>query len=309
MKIQILMSTYNGARYLRTQLDSIIRQTIKEKRLLIRDDGSTDNTMEILHEYQEKYSWIKVYRGNNLGVQKSFFELIEKSDPMADYIAFADQDDDWLPEKLEHAVNKLKELSLINSKKPIPLLYCGGQIMVDEQLQPLDVTVSRVVRIPAFGNALVQNICTGCTAVINQNLAQLIRENIPVNTDAIVMHDWWLYLTASCFGEVFYDDVPYIRYRQHGKNAHGAILNKRTLFRYRLEQLTKPRGEIYKQVESFEITYRNKIKADQNKLIRDLINSKNNLLCRFLVATQKKYFRQKRSDDLVFRGIVLLGKL
>lgn len=307
--IQILMSTYNGARYIRTQLDSIVHQTVAEKTLLIRDDGSTDNTLDILHEYQEKYPWIEVYQGNNLGVQKSFFELIQKSNPLADYVAFADQDDDWLPEKLERAVDKLEEIAPANNTQEIPLLYCGSQIMVDEQLQPLDVTVSRVVRKSAFGNALVQNICTGCTAVINQKLAKLIRENMPVNIDAIVMHDWWLYLTASCFGDVYYDDVPYIRYRQHGKNAHGAILSKRKLFQYRIGQLMKPRGEIYRQVEEFERIYSNVIGTAYMKLIHDLTNSKCNLFGRLRVATKKEYFRQKCSDDLVFRGIVLLGKL
>lgn len=307
--IQILMSTYNGARYIRTQLDSIAYQTVAEKTLLIRDDGSTDDTLDILQEYQEKYPWIEVYQGNNLGVQKSFFELIRKSNPMADYVAFADQDDDWLPEKLERAVNKLEEIALANNMQEIPLLYCGSQIMVDEQLQPLDVTVSRVVRKPAFGNALVQNICTGCTAVINQKLAKLIRENMPVNIDAIVMHDWWLYLTASCFGDVYYDDVPYIRYRQHGKNAHGAILSKRKLLQYRIGQLMKPRGEIYRQVEEFERNYSDKIGNTHIKLIHGLVNSRNNLFGRLQVVMKKEYFRQKHMDDLVFRGIVLLGKL
>lgn len=313
MKVQILMSTYNGERYLRTQLDSIVRQTIEEKTLLIRDDGSTDNTMDILREYQERYAWIEVYQGNNLGVQKSFFELIEKSDPMADYIAFADQDDDWMPEKLERAVNKLREITLINNEEEFPLLYCGSQIMVDEQLQPLDVTVSRIVRKPAFGNALVQNICTGCTAVINQNLAKLIRENIPANIDAIVMHDWWLYLTASCFGEVYYDDVPYICYRQHGKNAHGAILSKRKLLQYRLGQLMKPRGEIYRQVEEFVVNFAEQMKRTEMrpkyKLIIRLLSSKVGLLGKLSVVFNNRLFRQKNQDDLIFRIITLIGKL
>lgn len=308
MKVQILMSTYNGARYIRTQLESIVRQTVEDKTLLIRDDGSTDNTVDILREYQEKFSWIEVYQGNNLGVQKSFFELIEKSDPMAEYVAFADQDDEWLPEKLERAVGKLEMLHL-NKKKRIPLLYCGSQIMVNDQLQPIDVNVSRAVRKPAFGNALVQNICTGCTAVINQELATLIRDNMPTEIDAIVMHDWWLYLTASCFGEVYYDDVPYIRYRQHGKNTHGAILSKRKLFQYRIGQLMKPRGEIYRQVEEFEKRYSYRLGTVHSNLILCLLESKNSLLGRLQVVMKKEYFRQKHSDDLVFRGIVLLGKL
>lgn len=307
MKIQILMSTYNGARYIRTQLDSIVQQTIRKKALLIRDDGSTDNTIDIIREYQIKYPWIEVYQGQNVGVQKSFFELIEKSDSTVDYIVFADQDDEWLPEKLERAVQKIEEQS--DKKTVRPLLYCGSQIMVDEQLRVLDVSVSRIIKKATFGNALVQNICTGCTAVMNQSLASLIRANIPANIDAIVMHDWWLYLVASCFGDVYYDDIPYIRYRQHGKNAHGAILNKRKLFQYRIGQLLKPRGEIYHQVEEFKRTYSDQMSISEIRLIQTLLSSKNSFVGRFKVVMNKEYFRQKISDDVVFRAIVLLGKL
>ena len=311
MKVQILMSTYNGARYLRTQLDSIVRQTIEEKTLLIRDDGSSDNTMDILHEYQAQYSWIKVYQGGNLGVQKSFFELIAKSDPLADYIAFADQDDEWLPEKLECAVYKLEACA--RDDKAVPLLYCGSQIMVDEELKPLDVTVSRIVRKASFGNALVQNICTGCTAVINQKLANLIKENMPVDIDAIVMHDWWLYLTASCFGSVVYDDISYIRYRQHGKNTHGAILNKRKLLMYRIGQLLKPRGEIYRQIREFSSDFAKQLNKpewrNQYKLINSLLSAESKVSGRLAVVFNKRFYRQKRQDDLVFRLITLIGKL
>lgn len=307
MKVQILMSTYNGARYIRTQLDSIVQQTIEEKSLLIRDDGSTDATVDIICEYQANYPWIEMYQGPNLGVQKSFFELIEKSDTEVDYIAFADQDDEWLPEKLERAVSTLE--TQYNKDEVPPLLYCGSQIMVDEHLKSLEASVSRIVRKPAFGNALVQNICTGCTAVINQSLATLIRKNIPSNIEAIVMHDWWLYLTASCFGDVYYDDVPYIQYRQHGKNTHGVILNKRKLFQYRLGQLLKPRGDIYNQVEEFKKVYSDKINSQKAKMVQVLLSSKNNLIGRFRVVVNKEYFRQKTSDDVVFRSIVLFGKL
>lgn len=103
MKIQILMSTYNGSRYIRTQLDSIIAQNIVNKELLIRDDGSTDDTVAIIEEYQRKYSWICYYKEKNVGVQKSFFDLLKQADSSADYIAFADQDDEWLPDKLKRS--------------------------------------------------------------------------------------------------------------------------------------------------------------------------------------------------------------
>ena len=312
MKIQILMSTYNGGRYIRTQLKSIVAQTIKNKTLLIRDDGSTDNTIEIIQEYQKQYPWIFYYQGKNIGVQKSFLELIQNSDPEADYIAFSDQDDEWLPEKLERAVECLQKLG--SAQEPsVPLLYCSDKIIVGEQLESLNVTVSRKVRKITFGNALVQNICTGCTAVMNHELKNIINKHFPVDAQNIIMHDWWLYLTACCFGKVYYDENAYIKYRQHGRNISGAIVNKKELLRYRIKQLGMPRGEIYRQVKIFQIYYSDILNlpeySSKVKAIHQLLDAETTINGKVRLALNRYFFRQKRIDDFVFRIIVLTGKL
>ena len=343
MKVQILMSVYNGSVYLKRQLESIIAQDIGGISLMIRDDGSTDSTSAIISEYRQKYPWIAYYRGKNVGVQRSFFDLIKSSDQSADYTAFADQDDVWLPEKLSRAVLCLEAIGGRNDdlacnpgfkfyldrgqssdceahiSVPVapdpatPLLYCGAQQMVGSDLKPIRATVTRIVRRPDFGNALVQNICTGCTAVANRALMDLLRTYPPENIKNIIMHDWWLYLSASCFGRVFYDDVAYIRYRQHGKNVCSAILDRRTLLCYRLGQLRKSRGEIYRQVGEFLKTYREKLTCeeleDQLCMIQNLLSAQNTLRGRLKVACSGRYFRQKPTDDLIFRGIVLIRKL
>lgn len=304
MKVQILMSTYNGGRYIRTQLDSIVAQNIENKSLLIRDDGSTDDTISIIHEYQKKYSWIVLQEGKNIGVQKSFFELISLSDESADFVAFADQDDQWLPMKLSMAVECLKTFS-----EKGPALYCSDKLIVGENLEDIDVTVSRVVRKATFGNALVQNICTGCTAVINKSLLLLLKQHMPVNPEAVIMHDWWLYLVASCFGEVYYDERAFIRYRQHGKNASGAMINKCALVKYRIAQLLKPRGELYRQIEEFSNVFNELISMKNHDMVCKILRSKYGVYSRIALALDRRFFRQKKSDDLVFRGIMLIGKL
>lgn len=308
MRIQILMSTYNGGQYIRTQLDSIINQSIENKSLLIRDDGSTDDTLDIIRDYQKVYPWIILREGENIGVQRSFFELIALADTTADFVAFADQDDQWLPEKLQVATGCLKAFS---DKKP--LLYCSDKLIVGKNLEEIHVTVSRVVKKITFGNALVQNICTGCTAVINRTLLLLLQQHIPKNPDVIIMHDWWLYLTASCFGDVYYDKRAFIRYRQHGNNTSGAMMNKHLLLKYRLNQLFQPRGELYLQIEEFQHDFCGELALSNYKqeygLINKLLYSKENLKGRFLVFIDKRYFRQKLMDDIIFRGIVLIGKL
>lgn len=308
MKIQILMSTYNGSRYIRTQLDSIIAQNIVNKELLIRDDGSTDDTVAIIEEYQRKYSWICYYKEKNIGVQKSFFDLLKQADSSADYIAFADQDDEWLPDKLKRAVGVLE-----NKDHPIPLLYCSNKIITDENLRPVHVTVTSPVKKTSFGNALVQNICTGCTAVINKSLLRILQENMPQNIDKVIMHDWWLYLTATCFGEVYYDQDSYIRYRQHGSNASGAIMNRRRLLCYRIKQLFCPRREIYRQNEEFLMTFKWKLKgakySEEYQLLTRIMGTKKSIYDRIKVACDRRYFRQKYGDDIIFRGILMIGKL
>lgn len=308
MKIQILMSTYNGSRYIRTQLESIVAQNIANKELLIRDDGSTDDTVSIIEEYQRRYSWIRYYREKNIGVQKSFFDLLKQADTSADYIAFADQDDEWLPDKLKKATEILE-----SRDHEIPLLYCSNKIITNENLQPVRVTVTSQVKKTSFGNALVQNICTGCTAVINQSMVRMLQENIPQDIDKVIMHDWWLYLTATCFGEVYYDKNSYIKYRQHGSNTSGAIMSKNSLFCYRIKQLFQPRGEIYRQNEAFLETYKWELKKkrylEEYYLLTHVLRSKKSIHDRIKVAFDRRYFRQKYEDDIIFRGILLIGKL
>lgn len=314
MKIQILMSTYNGGDYIRTQLDSMIAQDAGGKTLLIRDDGSTDHTVEMIKEYQAQHPWISYYKGENIGVQRSFLELMSQADETADYIAFADQDDEWLPDKLSRAVQCLEEMKIEgNLSQEAPLLYCSDKQIVGKNLEPLNVTVSRVVRKISFGNALVQNICTGCTAVANRALIDLIKRYPPKNPEHIVMHDWWLYLTASCFGEVYYDQEAHIRYRQHGGNTSGAMINRRRLLLYRMNQLMEPRGEIYRQAEAFGKCYSEKIRQpefhDRFVEVKKLLSAEKGWWNRLRVACDRNYFRQKRMDDLIFRWIILLGKL
>ena len=310
MKIQILMSVYNGEPYIRSQLDSIILQDITEKALLIRDDGSTDDTLSILKEYAARFPWISYYTGSNIGVQASFMDLIKKADPTFDYYAFSDQDDVWLPEKLSRAIQCLQKMPF---PETTPRLYCSAKQLVDQNLTPINDAVHQLVRKLTFGNALVQNICTGCTAVLNHALLDLIKKHPVAEMKNLIMHDWWFYLTASCFGKVFYDKEAYIRYRQHGANACGAMLSRKALLAYRLNELREPRGEIYRQVELFLETYQELLRLPQyrkNKVMAEqLLRSKTKRWERLKLAVDFRYFRQKLSDDLVFRGIVLIGKL
>ena len=143
-----------------------------------------------------------------------------------DYIAFCDQDDYWLPEKLNRAT---RVLNLFSSREKagqgeppgiddeLPLLYCGKPQLTDKELSPIGEDMKRNIR-PGFANALVENIVTGCTTVLNRSMYEMILKFLP---EYCIMHDWWMYLVASCFGRVLYDETPMIYYRQHENNVMG----------------------------------------------------------------------------------------
>lgn len=297
-KVQILMSTYNGEKYLKQQLDSILNQTYPNIYVLVRDDGSTDSTTAILQKYADAHENIMFYAGKNIGVIQSFFDLLRASDDTADFYGFADQDDVWLPQKIERAVEKLK---LKNTDKP--LLYCSDTNITDEQLHFLkkDDKEPR----PSWGNALVQNICTGCTAVINKELRDIVKGTRP---QQIVMHDWWLYLTAELYGETVYDNEAYIKYRQHGKNVQGVKKSKLEIWKYRIGQLSEKRGHIYTQLEEVKKWY---VGYDESKefLLELVLGAKSGVVNRIRLIRNRAIYRNNKMDDLVYRVIALFGKL
>lgn len=293
------MTTYNGEKYIRAQLDSILAQDYPNVSILIRDDGSSDRTIDILKEYSSRFDNISFYTGENLGVVKGNFDLIKNSDSTADYYAFSDQDDYWKSTKISRAVLKLRELN-----KDKPLLYCGKTILTDKNLNILDVKIKTPEIRPSFNNAIVENICVGCTAVINHTMIKLVQEHIPEYT---IMHDWWLYLTASCFGHVYYDMEAFILYRQHESNVMGARTNYWDEFRIRLRNFRGNRGKIRRQLAEFESLFKEYI-TDVG-ILRDILNSHNKLWYRCKLIISKDVFRQRRVDDIVFKLLILAGRI
>src|SRR5262249_5781043 len=154
----VLMSTFNGARYLEQQIDSIRAQTVATT-LVVRDDGSTDATLRLLGAYSASRE-LALTRGRNLGITRSFFRLLRSAAQGAQYVAFSDQDDVWLPTKLQRAVDALSRLA------HAPALYCSRCVITNARLEPIGLT-PLWPHAPAFGNALVENVATGCTIVLN----------------------------------------------------------------------------------------------------------------------------------------------
>ena len=222
MKVNILMSTYNGQQFLAEQIRSIQDQSYTDWTLFIRDDGSSDNTKEILKDFEHQDSRIHLIdsdKSDNLGVIKSFHKLVNHD--RADYYFFSDQDDVWLPNKLELS---LKEAQ--NYLADLPLMVYMDLKVVNQDLEIM--TESMVKSQSHHANTelvqeLTENTVTGGVAMINHALAEMWQE-----TDDILMHDWYLALLASAFGNLVFIDQPGELYRQHSDNVLGArTLSKR----------------------------------------------------------------------------------
>lgn len=296
-KVQVLLSSYNGEKYLAAQLESILAQDYEEISILIRDDGSTDHTLDIIQYYASKYANIAYYVGENLGVQQSFFQLMQHADKMADYYAFSDQDDVWLPEKIRQAVQLLEK-----QDQSLPLLYASKTTLVDAELKEISIRKKEVKIGPEFGNALVENVCTGCTEVFNRRLLELVTKQTPTYA---IMHDWWLYLCATAFGQVYYDVNSYILYRQHGNNQVGSSVSFFDDWSRRFKNFKRSNGALRKQVAEFQKIYG--LDYDKSKYAAWVAGYKYRLDYRRKLIFSKEIFRQGKLDDLIFRVLFLLG--
>ncbi len=292
-KVQILMSTYNGEKYLREQLDSLLAQSYPDIEILIRDDGSKDHTVSVLQEYSNRYDNIQVFPEKNTGVTDSFFELLKKSD--ADYIAFCDQDDVWLEQKVERAVDKISSFTE-------PALYIGNKILVDADLNIISKGDSRSLK-PGFGNALVESIGSGCTMMMNRSLAEALRLHIPKQA---VIHDWWCYLAAAYLGTVVYDQKPYIWYRQHGNNEVGGSDSFFGQLKGKIRYLKKSRGKLAKQLEEFKQYYHSDEKKDRQ--LQELLDA-SAVSKRMKVVRDKTIYRQNGLDNRMMHLLVLANRM
>ena len=240
-QVLVLMATYNGEKYIGEQLESLFSQVGAEVSLLVRDDGSTDRTQEILEQWSQTHrvSW---YQGGHLGAKYGFLELVGKAlESGANYFAFCDQDDVWDPDKLQIA------LSHLQTAEPIkPALYYCGQTLVDAELKPLSVhKLNRNRTLPArfvFGDI------AGCTGVFNRALAQRVAAYKP---EYMRMHDLWIMkVCCAVGGQVFVDPEPHIAYRQHGNNVEGLNNSLRSkvnrFFRYYRHDITAHMGQLKK---------------------------------------------------------------
>ena len=222
-KVVVMMSTYNGEKYVEEQIKSILEQKGVCIRLIVRDDGSTDGTIRILKNY-DALGKLQFIQGENKGYVKSFWELALNA-PESDYYAFADQDDVWLENKILRAVEHLQRES------DIPLLYCANYYLVDEKLQKLNQkdVFSMAGWKPEYF-ILTQSPALGNTMVWNHSLMKKLRLHPDCNW--VSEHDHRLQFAAAMLGKIIIDEERTILYRQHENNVSGGIKKKGALVKW-----------------------------------------------------------------------------
>ena len=217
--IAILMATYNGEKYIKEQIESVLFQSRSDWELYIHDDGSVDGTMQIIDSYCMRYpdKIHKISGASTGGARNNFFYLLGCVD--APYYMFCDQDDVWLKNKIK------KTYSAMNKQDDgKPVLVFTDLKVVDEKLNVIADSMCKYQKLncrdTSVKRVLIQNMCTGCTMMINRALRdEMIKAKI---SDNIIMHDWWAALIAAEFGKMYFISEPQILYRQHRNNSVGA---------------------------------------------------------------------------------------
>ncbi len=288
MSVAILLSTYNGSEFLTSQLNSLFTQSHAFIKVIVRDDGSQDNTLDVLNNYDVKL----LPPSKNLGSKDSFSALLNYAiaNTDADYFMFCDQDDVWDADKVEKTLDQMRRME--KQDADMPLLVHTDLEVVDESLSTIAASMWQYeYTLPdnnAFSRLLIQNTVTGCTVMINRPLAKKCL-NIP---DGAIMHDWWIGLVASQFGQIGFVAEPTIKYRQHGKNTIGAKGFKVNTLRHTLglimglvfrdQNYLKHMQVNIDQAHSFLEVYQKEL-DDRNKV----------LLTDFITLGQKSFFQRR----------------
>jgi rhamnosyltransferase len=300
-KICVLLSTYNGEKFLAAQVDSLLCQKGVEIIVLVRDDGSKDDTVSILESYAKKEERFSFYNGQNIGPAQSFFDLIKNS-PDADYYAFCDQDDVWDEDKLERAIEFLEKED--NTK---PNLYYSNLRIVDQKLNFYRLSHSTPLVQESKYSALTENMATGCTVVFNDIAANIARRAMP---EYCSMHDTWMYLICKFFGKVVYDFTAHISYRQHGNNVVGTYLEKKTLKLYvaRIKRLfnrkLQPR---YNNAINFCNAFSDVLSEADLIKVKKIVDYKDSLKNRLKLLFDREIYASSKSRDLRYRVLIIFG--
>ncbi len=267
--VSVLLSSYNGEKYIEEQIESVWKQKDVEVSVLVRDDGSKDSTLSILDRLGRKGD-LSHYTGGNMGPARSFMQLLKDAGD-DEYYAFCDQDDFWKPEKLSVAVGMLEESS------DVPALYVGQTQLADAALSPLPTTP--IHPLLTFGESLVYEFAAGCTMVMNRKLRDIAVSHTP---SYLKMHDVWVYSIALAIGaKVVFDPEPHILYRQHTGNAVGQGFGITEAWKRRLRRIFNGEHSRYRRAVELREGFLGLMPGEERLLLEQFIAGRSSMAKRF----------------------------
>lgn len=304
-KVAVLMSTYNGEKYVKEQIQSILNQKGVDVKLIVRDDGSSDSTVKIVKDFCSKCNNVVLFAESNVGCKWSFFKLAEyASQSLRDYeyFAFSDQDDFWLQDKIRTAIDILNEVY-----QSSPLLYISETVLVDHNLNKISImTKPKSTFRYTIEESLMIQPAPGCVMVFNKTLLDLF---IKTNMNDMFLHDESLYkICLICGGKVIFDNRAFIYYRQHGNNTIGGNQSLCTRFARWTKKFIQNNCERSNEVKSLLRTFEGEIPFEIMRQMVYVATYKTNLLNRLRLIFSRKFVTGQVKINLIFRIAVLCGR-
>lgn len=301
-KVAILLSTYNGERYIEEQIESLLKQTYQNIEIYIRDDGSTDNTVAVLEQYRGM-EHVHLFTGEgNLGYPQGFFALLDMNIE-ADYFGFCDQDDVWYPDKIERAVNALDAKG-----QDKPVLFYAACDYCDENLNFIKPSPKFSFQ-PEFRNSLFTCLALGYTMVMNKPAKELVTKR---RAKKHLNKDEWMGMELSAFGELIYDSKPCAKYRRNPGSF--SITRDNNFFSIQMERFKLYfRGDGFKQIhewhEEFYEEFADELSPEKRKELEFFINKKYNIIRNLKKVCYPHRLRYSWGDELLVRIMFLFGQI
>lgn len=297
--VNVLISTYNGEKYIREQIDSVLKQTYKNIMIFIRDDGSTDHTVDILKTYVDRFpKMISLECGSNIGFGKSFLTLLRNASE-GDFWAFCDQDDVWKKNKIERAVNILNN----NSLSDIPLLVHSAYVETDERLNILGEKIDPNLEDYNFIRSITEVRHMGFSEMINKRLRKLALEG---DINHLNSHDHWIEMIVMEFGRVFSDNEIMSYHRRLDISISGMSLTNRIKW---FRKALMGENEISPQAMEFQRTFGERMRRDDYNKLRWFCTDRYHLINSLKKAFYIHRWRPQLTSEIVCRLLMLVGKI
>lgn len=300
-KILILMSTYNGESKIRKQVESILQQKDVDSYICIRDDGSNDETIEVIEDLAKEYSnKIFVMQENNVGWKQSFLQLIYSADNIYDYYGFSDQDDVWFDNKIIDCIRLAEK----DGYKGPQLIHCNS-VSVTSDLKTRSEQENRVATPPSFEAAIATEYFQGCGMLWNKDAMNIIQKYKPFNKD--IAHDYWVGLICYLSGKIYFCEEPlFYHIRYESNSSEDGNRNKGRI--KRLKTLLRGKKAYMNPAEDLLAGYSEFLSNDEIAFLKDISDYKKNYLCKLRLLTNRNFVRPTLPATLLLKLAICINR-